>query len=218
MKKTKKIYIASIILLGALTLLIIFFTDNSASEGGEKAVGENENAAENMQTETVADSGIVWQLYDNKEEKFNLDYPENWTVKEDKDEYGNTIVKLTSPETMENARMESGVVEGETVEPVADVIVHYAPTVAESSINKANGYGATTMRELIGKDPNITRITEAGLNGVQTMEVIVSGEGDSYGKYIEKDGRLYEISFTYRADKGSLTEEEKKILESFEVE
>lgn len=213
MTKTRKIYIALLILLGVATLCMIFLTGKSASKNGEKLVGEN-----SVQTGNLEEATNTWQLYENKEEKFRFKYPENWTMKAEKDEYGNTIVKLNSPETLANAQKEAEAVGGEAVEPASDVVIRYASTVAESSLNKANEYGATTLRELVGKDPDMTRIAEAGLDGVQTMEVIVHGEGDSYEKYIEKDGRLYEISFTYRADKESLTETEKNILETFEVE
>jgi hypothetical protein len=213
MTKIKKLYTALLILLGVATLCMIFLTEKSASKNGEKTAGENSVQSGSLEKTTAA-----WQLYENKEEKFRFKYPQNWTVKADKDEFGNTVVKLSSSETMVSAQKETEAAGGEAVEPAADVVIHYAPTVAESSINKANGYGAITLRELVGKDPDMTRIAEAGLDGVQTMEVIVNGEGDSYGKYIEKDGRLYEISFTYRADKGSMTETEKNILGLFEVE
>lgn len=213
MTKTRKIYIALLILLGVATLCMIFLTEKSASKNGEKMAGNN-----SVQTGSLEKATNTWQLYENKEEKFQFKYPENWTMKADKDEYGNTILKLNSLETLANVQKEAEAAGGETVEPASDVVIRYALTVAESSINKANGYGATTLRELVGKDPDMTRIVEAGLDGVQTMEVIVHGEGDSYGKYIEKEGRLYEINFTYRADKESLTETEKNILETFEVE
>lgn len=213
MTKTRKIYIALLILLGVATLCMIFLTEESASKNGDKMAGNN-----SAQTGSLEKATNTWKLYENKEEKFRFKYPENWTMQADKDEYGNTIVKLNSPETLANSQKEAEAAGSEAVESASDVVIRCAPTVAESSINKANEYGATTLRELVGKDPDMTRIAEAGLDGVQTIEVIVHGEGDSYEKYIEKDGRLYEISFTYRADKESLTETEKNILGLFEVE
>lgn len=218
MNKVRKFYAAALILLGAATLGVIFFAEKSASKGEEKAAAMSgaQSGAAAQESEAGGDAVVsAWQLYENEEGKFRLDCPGDWTVKEDKDEYGNTIAKLISPETSKAQKQEGD----DAASGAADVVVTCAASVANEGSNRSSGYAATTLEELLDeKGTGITRLGETDLGGIKATEVIEKGEGDAYAIYAEKDGRVYEISFTYRADKESLSAVEKKILETFKVE
>lgn len=170
-------------------------------------------------TEKESESQSVisgWKLYTNAEAKFSISCPEDWTFKEDKDEYGNITVSFISPEAAEAVRKETEDMGGNYGASGIDFSIDYASSLAEDSSNKSNEWNAKTLEELIEKDSTVKKIGEIGLNGVRATEVGISGEAQYYGLYIEKDGRFYKIVFQ-RWDKENLTEADKKILSTFKI-
>lgn len=220
MKGIKKIYYIALIILAIMTLYAALSgkseTDKTGQTRGSTAA-LSESAADFAEQDTASEDGIsAWQYYENEEAGFRLDFPGDWTVKENKDEGGNIIVTFVSPETTAAVNKEIEAMGQNYGQAEWDVEISYSATVAQEAENVAGGYGATTLEELIRKNSLITKIGERELNGVKATEAIIGGEGDSYGVYMEKDGRLYKILFNH-ADKGSLSEQDKKLLETFEV-
>lgn len=226
MKKIKKLYKAAIILLAIMTIFMAVFAEKDASQTKTEALsGDNaqQNRAADQESEDTATGENVgeistWQLYESEEGKFRLDVPGDWMVKENKDEYGNIVVAFVSPETYEAVKKEQESLGQNYGVTVSDVIVSYSATVAREAENMAHGYGANTLEGLIAKSLLIKKVGETELNGLPAVEVTIGGESDSYGIYIEKEGRLYKIIFLKRADKASLNGIEKKILETFKIE
>lgn len=211
MKRIKKVYYAALFILAVMTLYAAIFEKKEMEKIGQ-GVGEDNITQEAVSVDTDKDIAVeegddieAWQLYENDEGGFRLDVPGDWTVKEDKDGYGNIIVDLIRPK--ENAD-----------NLPADVVVKYSATVANESINKANGYGATTLSGLIEADEQLEKAGETEINGNKAVEFKRSEMDNTCGVFIEKEGRLYEMSFLYRASKGNLTDVERSILETFEIE
>lgn len=222
MKGIKKIYYIALVLLGIMTIYFAVFEKKAADEtletAGDEAALPGNVADNNSEDMAAAEDISAWQLYENEEGKFRLDVPGDWTIKEDKDDYGNIIVTFVSPKTIAAVKKEIETMGQNYGQAEADMVISYSATISQETANAANGYGATTLEELIAKDPLITKIGDIELDGLVADEVVIGGEGDSYGIYIEKEGRLCEISFVNRADKAHLDEIDKRILETFEIE
>lgn len=216
MKRMQKMFTYLMVLLGAATLSIVIFAGRNAPEKESEAVQETPAAANSAASaevaESASESGEVpgWLLYENENEngaaKFRLDYPEGWTVKEEKDNYGNGVVGLIAPQAADGNRGTS------------DILIRFSSSVAEDSVNQANGWGATTLLQLIAKDAGVKKTGETEVGGSKAVEFISVGDGQSYGLFIEKSGHLYRIVFPGCTDPDRLSEEEKQILSSFEAE
>jgi hypothetical protein len=218
MKKISLCYMLLAVFLIISALGISFIESKNANK---KKIGTNSQQTKvgaNVKKEEKSENANTgWLSYENKQAKFSLNYPKDWTFVEQSDEYGNMIVGFTSPETKKAIEGEIRKMGGNYGNSGVDVTVTYAPSIADETVNKSNGYGASTLEELIKRDSTIEKIGSMDLDGLESTEVIAHGEGAEYGIYMEKAGHLYEIFFSKRMTKESLSVTEKKILSTFKA-
>lgn len=160
-----------------------------------------------------------WNVYQNKKYGFRIDYPSDWKIEEKISDSARQYIDLISPQTLEKQKkVEEQKARGEFYESFAsDVSIFYYSSVSEEFANKENKWGAKTLDELIKKNIEIQKIGNIQINGINGVEVIWHGEGDSYSVFIENKGYLYEIIFNNREDKTSLSDTERKIISSFRI-
>jgi hypothetical protein len=150
-----------------------------------------------------------WRDYNNEEYGYELRCPSDWIIKDKQKE----TVMLNSPENEKLwMAIEAGKAYGEGY--MDDIIISYYKSVSDEPENKVNKFGATTLEELITKDPLITSLGQIELAGEKAWEVNWAGFVGTHSVLIERDNHLYEITFGNH-DRSNLTEIDHQILYSF---
>jgi len=159
---------------------------------------------------TAKDETADWKTYTGA--YFSFKYPLNWEVATGGlGEFNSpTRLRLVSPET----RIE---VENSDLFEIDFIDFQYYERIADEGENKVNGYGATTLDELMTKSPTITKIGAVTINGVNGYDGIRVGKSEYYSVYLSKSGHLYEIIFDHRGEKANVSSTENLIIKSFKV-
>ena len=145
---------------------------------------------------------------------FAFSYPATWLLNQD----ASTSVSLASPETLKMRQMYDSAPKAEgcaTCEP--NMVITYYPTIAEEPGNKIGRLGATSLSDLLKKDPNLKVLGTISVDNTPATEVDLTDMVRVYSLYIEKGKALYTVTFNNRANKSELSAEEKAILASLKL-
>jgi hypothetical protein len=148
--------------------------------------------------------------YTNTTYGYTFKCPAGWKI----DSSNPESIFLVSPQTLElYGKVVTGEVYGEGYQH--DVNVRYYASVADEPENVGNRLGATTIPELIKKNPMITNSRQINFAGGKAYEVTWGGFGAYYVVLAEHNGHLFEVFFGNRAKAADLNPDEKEFLGSF---
>ena len=158
---------------------------------------------------TSTDETAGWKTYTNSNHGYSFKYPTDWILTEHED----NSISAMSPET--KASIDKAVAAGQIYNYGGDMWFKYYSSVAEEAENKANNYGATTLDQLIDRDPMIEKIGNYTLGGISGYDVGRAGYGTYYSILVVRNGHLFEVYFENINTKADVTATEKKILGTY---
>lgn len=158
------------------------------------------------------------KTYENS--NFSFQYPADWVLTEYRtDDTSGRVLTLIKPEVLESLNTNAPVVDP----GYADELVIYK----WDSINNEYAVGGSWEGKRIYNNladyfsnPNEFRMTQSTgdimIGNQKAYEVIIGGAGANYGIMYEFDG-VYELSFETAWDKSQLSNEQKRIIDSFYI-
>lgn len=194
---------------------------NQPSKSNEKslsvpALSPSTQQDSGNQSALKKDETADWKTYKNDKYGFEIKYPPSWKAEENAGlNYDSSVVSLASPATqklIEDYQKQ----QGKNYPYQDDISIYYYESIADEPANKTGRLGATTLDELLKKDPMVVKIIGATeLGGVPAKEVIYGGESSYYAVLLAKDSHLYKVWFSKKDSKDKLTSEEKQIINAF---
>jgi len=168
----------------------------------QKQIPEQVVIEQEQPNETPESVDQEWPTY-TSDKGFSISYPSDWSISENA---GNnaalSVVSLNPPLDEE--------LKGKPILPGDRLSIYYYDNVADEP--EASNLEATTLDELVSKNPMITKIDSMEIGGLNGTDVIWGGFGAYYTILVAKDSHLYKIQFS---DENELTETEQAIVNSF---
>lgn len=207
MKKTNLIYGVALLLVACALLYLVFVSNRKPENTKQPNVpAQNENVAKNGSEAVAIISG--WQVYQNKELGFRVDYPSDWQ------EFDGRAIKsanFMSPEQLAAVQKERP----ELLESLVDV--EYVSNLSirrYASVQEV--FGNKTLEEAFNDESKLIRkLGEIQLDGMKAYEAIGQGEGTYYDIICENNGYVYDIQKEIAGETDRPSETEKQIISSF---
>lgn len=210
MKKNKVIYLVILLILVIVALYYAFNMNKKFNAVRQENVA-NENSHNKIEeNKSPEDSISGWKIYEDKTTGIKIGYPNDWFLKERDEDGEGKYIGLIGPDTINKT-------EGNET-PDEDIRINYYASIESASIGKLNNSSAKTVDELIKNDGEMEKIGNIKIGDLYATEVIATGAGKAYILFVEKNGHIYTVTFNYRENRESLTENEEKILSTFSIE
>lgn len=214
------IVLAILILIGSAGVYV--YKANNSESSDEDTKGQHATQTDEPNEMISAPEG--YKEYKNTQYKFSFAYPENWTQQSAEETlvWGEkAIVSLISPETTEVR--EDAMARGILGAPGSTLVVSRWDSINESGAKGGEWIGQREYSSLedylndSDEQRSKRKIGELSISGQKAFEVIIGGHGSNYGMMLERAGVIYELRFVAAEvdDKAGVTEDYKKIIESF---
>ena len=150
---------------------------------------------------------LEWVLFTSPMNDYSLQHPQDWIASS----LGKLYVILNSPDN-EKIKHDIKKKEAPSNGYMDDITIAYY-----SSGNNFAGY--PTFKDWLEDENNpnryISDVKQIRFAGTDAWEMIMSGSRTGYVIMLEHNSHLYQIGFNNRSNKTALTENDKKIIESF---
>jgi len=204
-QKNKFNYFTVLLILLAVVILGVaalgyyqYKSDDGLNLFGKKYGGESA-ATTTANTETPAttttDETADWKTYENTIYGYSVKYPKDWVVNSTK------AVGVS----FDNPAIQS--VESE-------LVVYYRDNISTASFNDSK---ATSLSDMLKDTVTFKNTKSLKVGGIDGYETFVGGVGAYYIIYLEKDNHIYELYFSNKENKTSITTTDSNILNSFKL-
>jgi hypothetical protein len=204
-------YIWTIVIVGILAVGIGGWFGRDQKGHQESQPFRNEEKDSQQSEKSISqfneiDDTSDWQVYRNEQLGFEVKYPSDWkAVEKAGDNSDRSVVSFVSPETQRG-------IDDRKISYSCDLSIYYYPSVSDEP---GNSLKTNDLEEMIADSHYIEKIGQAHLGGKASVDVILGGYGAYYTIFTVQNNHLYKIFFCNKETKESLTEIDKKILNSF---
>lgn len=228
-KKSKSlVLIILLFIIISAVLIIIFVLSNNKSKPTVNNTNNSQQISNNSQELKPIIPG--WNVYENKEYGFRIDYPSDWKARGNAKDYyyPSNVVNLISPDLL---NPDDPLIADYDKEEIYYKINNFNdPSLDNFFMNNSDisifyysksklidVHGVKTIKELIEtKDGTVDRVGKIQISGIEATEFIWRGEGESYVIIFENNGYFYEIVLNRVASK-DISDIEKQILSTFQL-
>ncbi len=156
---------------------------------------------------TTVDTASGWKVYSNDSIGFSIEYPQDWTYKENST--ANSVLaalSLISPDTGKAVTSSGGLAP-------YDISIYYYSNIASIG-SKSPRYASL---ESLMKDTSYfpAGYKETKFAGQTAYEATEAGIGGYYSIYFERNGHIFKVFFDRKSTKSELSATENRILSTF---
>ncbi len=233
--ESKSLVLIILLLMIISVLAIVFFVLKDYNKPKPITINNNQQQTNNDSNNTNSQEPRPlipgWNVYENKEYGFRIDYPSDWRARGNAKDYyyPSNIINLVSPDLLNPNDPLIADYDKEEIyykinnfdDPSLDNFFMNNSDISIFCYSKSgliDKHGVKTIKELIeAKDGTIDRVGKIQISGIEATEFIWRGEGESYIIIFENNGYVYEIVLNRTSSKENISDAIKQILSTFQL-